>query len=175
MIHKILHKFSEKLYQDLYMGDPKNFIGVPSDISIILDILSEIKSDSGIFLDLGCGIGNVLSAAEEALENYKFIGVDNNTNYLDFALGMGDFELHLCDLLSSDVKEIISISDIIYTYAPFSSSEKMRQLIDNITNNQKIGSYFILNSYGEFDTRKCKLIKEIDSDFRQKFRLYQKT
>jgi hypothetical protein len=175
MISKIFNKLIDKLYVDLYQDKTKEFIGVPTDVAVLIELLEEIKSDSGVFLDLGSGISNVLLAAHEVLgDNYTLAGVEHQENYLNFALGLTEAELYKEDLFSNVSKELILKSDIIYTYAPLAEVKDLQKLITFITSNLQEGSYFIFNGYGGYLVKDCDLIKEIDSDMNQKFRLYKK-
>lgn len=176
MINKIFNKLVTKLYVDLYQDKTKEFIGYPSDPIILAKLLKEIKAEDGVFLDLGSGIGNVLLVAREVLgDNYTLAGVEHQPQYIHFAIELGiGAEFYYKDLFDDVTGEIISKSDIVYTYAPLTEVEDLQKLVTFITSNLQDGSYFIFNGYGNFLMKDCDLIKQLDSDDNQRFRLYKK-
>jgi ubiquinone/menaquinone biosynthesis C-methylase UbiE len=99
------------------------------------------------FLDLGCGLGNILFIAKELLgDTHKYVGIDNNQSYLDVAKAIdGQFQLMNTDLLSVQTKKLIANADFVYCYLPMPVYKDMQNLYVLIETTMKPGAYLLCN------------------------------
>jgi len=100
-----------------------------------------------MFLDLGCGIGNVLFTAKEILgKEHKYVGVDMNNYYAGIAQNIDlDFGILNIDILSDQTIALLKTADIVYAYRPMREFQKMHKMYFNINAYLKEGAYFLCN------------------------------
>ena len=120
-----------------------------SQFETVIDAIKSlpIKKRNINFLDLGCGLGNILFIAKEILgETHKYVGIDHNQTYLDVAKAIdGQFQLMNTDLLSMQTRALISNADFVYCYLPIPVYKDMQKLYTVIEQSMKPGSYLICN------------------------------
>lgn len=159
-----LHKRSIELAHSFYINSKRDFLGrhytkeqlekseklgyypfIPNRsteelISAILKITAWTKRSDLKFLDLGCGVGNIMLVAE--LLGLQAKGVEVDQDYIVRA----DYPMHsniiLGDLLEIDTKQFEDI-DIYYAYVPLRNSELMLKVLTRFYSAAKQGAYLI--------------------------------
>ena len=105
-------------------------------------MLSEIISE-GVFLDLGCGIGNVLEQASTYFPDMKMWGIEWDRKYAEEARKRGDSIYH-DNLLHR--QDLIDKASIIYSFEPTYNPE-MHRLFRMIEKSDNC-KYYIHNYSG---------------------------
>lgn len=165
--NKISTKYFNKLFKYINTFEEKDrHPAFASQFETTIDAIFEVKkiiNKKINFLDLGCGLGNVLFIAKEILGNdNKYVGIDNNQSYLDVAKFVdGKFHLLNTDLFSPQTTMAIRNANIIYCYLPF-GYKKMQELYKGINNYAKKGTYFICNDENTPDINTFKKINTFE-------------
>ena len=120
----------------------------PDKLILPFSDVCNIMSESGTFLDLGCGIGNVMLLAKKMFPNYVINGIDKNKDYIGLTQHYKGINGQSLNILDNKTNELISDADIIYAYEPL-YPEELILMFENLKNNMKSGAFFIYNS--EFD------------------------
>lgn len=132
--------------EDCYNKGRFPFVGFPTDqLIVLLHQIAEIfHNDKGrypeSFIDLGCGIGNILIVAKQL--GYKVSGVEINPEYVKVCKEhLPDDNIVQDDLWTWEPKEEV---DIIFMYKPFHNEDLwtrfIRRLVDLLPDNQYIMS-----------------------------------
>ena len=83
---KIMKKYIDKLYKIISNSNEYDIMNQSTTIQLLETPFNDVMkyNTNGIFLDLGCGLGNVMLLAKNILKQHKIYGVDNNLNYINF-------------------------------------------------------------------------------------------
>lgn len=113
----------------------------PYGARTIYDILSRIREkypDHKKFLDVGCGIGNILSIAR--ILGFQSTGIEYNEAYHQYLINPRTTNVEWMDAF--DFEKYYDY-DIIYLYRPISNNDKMRQLMLKIVKEMRNGALII--------------------------------
>lgn len=91
------------------------------------------------FLDLGCGVGNVLRYAKNI--GYDVFGVEFNEELTRY---LGDYNFIIKDITKLE-DNFYSDFDIIYAYRPLKN--EFESYINKVVNNMKSGSYIFTPTF----------------------------
>jgi ubiquinone/menaquinone biosynthesis C-methylase UbiE len=149
-----MNKISTKYFNQLFkyintFEEDQKHAAFGSQFETVIEALESLPKKKKInFLDLGCGLGNVIFAAKQILgDKHKYVGVDNNQSYLDVAKAVdGQFQLMNTDLLSKQSQILITNANIIYCYLPIPVYKDMQTLYAVVNHFTKKGTYFICNA-----------------------------
>lgn len=148
-MNKISTKYFNALFKYFNTFEKKQqHAAVGSQFEIVIRAVKSLPvKDNSNFLDLGCGLGNVLFIAKEVLGNtHKYVGIDNNQTYLDVAKAVdGQFQLMNTDLFSNQTQQLIGNADIVYCYLPIPIYKDMQRLYALIEDSMVSGSYLLCN------------------------------
>jgi ubiquinone/menaquinone biosynthesis C-methylase UbiE len=148
---KIETKYLDSLSKYLNAFSTETHAAITTEFAPLKKSLHYIKerlSEKLTFLDLGCGIGNVLFTAKEILgkENNKYIGVDKNNYYVGIAQNIDlHFKVLNLDILSRQTLQLISTADVIFAYRPIPNCTEQKQSLKEIDLYTKKGAYFLWN------------------------------
>ena len=133
-----------------------------------------------IFLDLGCGIGNVLFTAKEILgKENKYVGVDLNAYYKGVVQNIDhEFSVLTVDIISEQTNELLKTADIVFAYRPMPNYKKVMKMYENINRYTKAGAFFLCNDTDIEPTlpnmKKLKLFEGIECCGQTDITIYQK-
>lgn len=117
---------------------------VPHEGSAVAKYLIAIKKAEKRqlnFLDLGCGIGNMLILAN--ILGYKSIGVEYNEELVKIARRI--YSSHIIQYNILNIENFLEY-DVIYMYRPIDDEKVLKKLMQKIITKAKIGTYFIFMS-----------------------------
>lgn len=148
-----MNKISTKYFNQLFayintFEKEQNHSAFSSQFETVIEAIESLPKKEKInFLDLGCGLGNILFIAKEILgDSHKYVGIDNNQTYLDVAKAVdGRFQLINTDLLSKNTQQLIGNADVVYCYLPIPVYKDMQTLYAVIAHYMKPGATFICN------------------------------
>ena len=101
-------------------------------------------------LDLGCACGGMLFIANHILgHKHNYVGIDLNEYYLEIATDI----VRNANFVKGNVKEelageFIEKANIVFTYMPTYTTGKGNLVYENVRNNLKSGSYWLMNEPG---------------------------
>lgn len=148
-MNKISTKYFNQIFKYFNTFEKKHqHAAVGSQFETVIEAIESLpKKETINFLDLGCGLGNVLFIAKQILgDSHKYIGIDNNQTYLDVAKAVdGQFHLINTDLLSKQTQQLIGNADIVYCYLPIPVYKDMQTLYAVISHYMTPGATFICN------------------------------
>ena len=95
----------------------------------------------GLWIDIGCGTGEILFSAKEM--GYGIRGIDSDEMEVEFAISK---KLNvICDYITDDnAKEYVSDGNIISLFNILEHLKNPKKLIENISNNIKKGTYVVI-------------------------------
>lgn len=122
---------SEVSFKPDFQSKNWNFVPVQHEL---LAHLYQIYKDGFKFIDLGCGIGNVLEFAHNI--GYDVLGVENNPDYLKY----NNFKVLQQDIKSLE-PDFYKQFDVIYCYLPL--KDEMEHYINYVVESMKLNSYIV--------------------------------
>ena len=147
IVERINKRLIDRLYKEVSFEGDWDIVDKSTVLNYLLEPLEYVKKiseDTGIFLDLGSGIGSVMLLAKKILLEYEVHGIDNNPNYIEFTKNLGFSNSHFYDMLCERSNRLISEASIIYAYNPLYPAET-EQLFKNLRKYMSSGTYFIYN------------------------------
>jgi ubiquinone/menaquinone biosynthesis C-methylase UbiE len=148
-MNKISTKYFNQIFRYINTFEEENkHPAFGSQFETVIEAIESLPRQERInFLDLGCGLGNVLFTAKQILGNkHKYVGIDNNQSYLDVAKAVdGQFQLINTDLLSKNTQRLIGNADVVYCYLPLPVYQDMQALYAVISHYMKPGTTLICN------------------------------
>lgn len=158
-------------------GTPQYYF-IPNTLDYILEeleIISKIKPCNAYFLDVGCGIGNVMSLAK--YYGFSPFGIEFDPKLVSRALfpklSTINPQKQSCGIYEIDALKFEHYGefDVIYFYCPIKDSELESQLERKIEDDMKVGAYYLTNLKVDRRIRKDERFKMLNPN---DSRIYQK-
>lgn len=112
----------------------ENWGNIPIEVEH-LEQLYNLYEEGKSFIDLGCGVGNVLRYAKNI--GYVTRGIEINTSYKKY---LKNYNVSFIDITKMDLKELNNY-DVVYSYKPLKG--EFKEFVKKVKRNMKSGATLI--------------------------------